>query len=163
MYYLCIVQYVLFVYCAICIYTCAEDKKLLRIVLVKSNRDAANCWKSLLEGQYAPDAWVFDKMEKKLTLERFQNEVEFQVVTTYRPYSGKCSREKPFVFRYKTRISRRKLSLFGRLPIIMWVWPQNFAEKTVTDGSETAKNVKVLSLESFRSMVFYIVPMHYLL
>lgn len=52
-----------------------EDKKLLRIVLAKSNRDAANCWRSLLEGQYAPDAYVFDQMEKKLTLERFQNEV----------------------------------------------------------------------------------------
>ena len=52
-------------------------------MLVKSNRDAANCWKSLLEGQYAPDAWVFDKMEKKLTLERFQNEVKIQVVAIY--------------------------------------------------------------------------------
>ena len=34
-------------------------------------------------------------------------------------------------------------------PIIMYVWPQNFAEKTLTDGSETAKNEKVFSLESF--------------
>ena len=34
-------------------------------------------------------------------------------------------------------------------PIIMWVLPQNFADKTFTDGSETAKNVKVFSLESF--------------
>ncbi|CAI8040387.1 NudC domain-containing protein 2, partial [Geodia barretti] len=51
-----------------------EDKKLLRIVLSKSNRDAANCWRSLLEGQYAADAHVFDQMERKLTLERFQNE-----------------------------------------------------------------------------------------
>ena len=31
----------------------------------------------------------------------------------------------------------------------MWVWLQNFAEKTFTDGSETAKNAKVFSLESF--------------
>ena len=52
-----------------------EDKKLLRIVLVKSHRDAANCWKSLLKGQYAADPYVFDQMERKLTLERFQNEV----------------------------------------------------------------------------------------
>ena len=52
-----------------------EDRKLLRIVLSKSNRDAANCWRSLLEGQYAADAHVFDQMERKLTLERFQNEV----------------------------------------------------------------------------------------
>ena len=33
-------------------------------------------------------------------------------------------------------------------PIIMWVWPQNVAEKTFTDGSETAENVTVFSLES---------------
>ena len=33
--------------------------------------------------------------------------------------------------------------------IIMWVWPQNFAEKTLTDGSETAKNAKVFSLKNF--------------
>ena len=31
----------------------------------------------------------------------------------------------------------------GRLPIIMWAWPQTFAEKTFTDGSETAKNARV--------------------
>ncbi|XP_001631051.2 nudC domain-containing protein 2 [Nematostella vectensis] len=51
-----------------------EDKKLLRIVLVKSGRDAANCWKSLLSDQYLADPWVFNEMEKKLTLERFQKE-----------------------------------------------------------------------------------------
>ena len=33
--------------------------------------------------------------------------------------------------------------------IIMWVLPQNFAEKIFTDGSETAKTPKVFSLESF--------------
>ena len=33
-------------------------------------------------------------------------------------------------------------------PIIMWVRPQNFAEKTFTDGSETAKDAKVFYLES---------------
>ena len=47
----------------------------MRVVLVKSNRDAANCWKSLVEGEYAANAYVFDQMERKLTLERFQNEV----------------------------------------------------------------------------------------
>ena len=31
-------------------------------------------------------------------------------------------------------------------PIIVWVWPQKFAEKTLTDGSETAKKEKVFSL-----------------
>ena len=52
-----------------------EDKKLLRIVLVKSDRDAANCWHSLLEGQYECDPVIKDQMEKKMTLERFQREV----------------------------------------------------------------------------------------
>eukprot|EP00062_Callorhinchus_milii_P016504 gi/632967831/ref/XP_007900199.1/ PREDICTED: nudC domain-containing protein 2 [Callorhinchus milii] len=51
-----------------------EDKKLIRIVLMKSNREAGNCWPSLLEGQYSADAWVQDQMQQKLTLERFQRE-----------------------------------------------------------------------------------------
>ena len=41
------------------------------------------------------------------------------------------------------------LTVYCSGPVIMWVWPQNFAEKTFTDGSETAKNVNVFSLESF--------------
>lgn len=52
-----------------------EDRTLLRIVLVKAHKDAANCWKSLLEGQFEGDVWEVDQMEKKLTLERFQIEV----------------------------------------------------------------------------------------
>ncbi len=52
-----------------------EDRSLLRIVLVKSHREASNCWKSLLEGQYEVNPWDLDLMEKKLTLERFQTEV----------------------------------------------------------------------------------------
>ncbi|RXN35165.1 nudC domain-containing 2 [Labeo rohita] len=52
-----------------------EDKKLIRIVLMKSNREAGNCWQSLLEGEYAADPWVQDQMQRKLTLERFQREV----------------------------------------------------------------------------------------
>ncbi|XP_065127232.1 nudC domain-containing protein 2 [Paramisgurnus dabryanus] len=51
-----------------------EDKKLIRIVLMKTNREAGNCWLSLLEGEYAADAWVQDQMQRKLTLERFQRE-----------------------------------------------------------------------------------------
>ncbi|KAJ1127887.1 hypothetical protein NDU88_006280 [Pleurodeles waltl] len=51
-----------------------EDRKLIHIVLMKSNRDAGNCWPSLLENEYAADAWVQDQMQKKLTLERFQRE-----------------------------------------------------------------------------------------
>ena len=53
-----------------------EDKKMVRIVLVKSNREAKNCWKSLLTDEYACDPSVFDQMEKKMTLERFQREVD---------------------------------------------------------------------------------------
>lgn len=52
-----------------------EDKCLIRIVLMKTNREAGNCWTSLLEGQYCADAWVQDQMQRKLTLERFQREV----------------------------------------------------------------------------------------
>ena len=57
------------------LHVASEDKKLIRIVLVKSDRSPANCWLSLVEGQYESDPFVFDKMEKKMTLERFQREV----------------------------------------------------------------------------------------
>ena len=52
-----------------------EDGNVVRIVLVKSERDAANCWKALLVGEYEANPWEFQNMEKKLTLERFQREV----------------------------------------------------------------------------------------
>ncbi|NXP51367.1 NUDC2 protein, partial [Heliornis fulica] len=51
-----------------------EDRKLIRIVLMKTNRHAGNCWMSLLENEYAADPWVHDQMQRKLTLERFQRE-----------------------------------------------------------------------------------------
>ncbi|KAJ8266820.1 hypothetical protein GJAV_G00135050 [Gymnothorax javanicus] len=51
-----------------------EDRKLIRIILTKSNREAGNCWQSLLEGEYCANAWVQDQMQRKLTLERFQRE-----------------------------------------------------------------------------------------
>ncbi|KFW81575.1 NudC domain-containing protein 2 [Manacus vitellinus] len=51
-----------------------EDRQLIRIVLTKTNRDAGNCWTSLLENEYAADPWVQDQMHRKLTLERFQRE-----------------------------------------------------------------------------------------
>ncbi|KAG9351306.1 hypothetical protein JZ751_022550 [Albula glossodonta] len=51
-----------------------EDKKLIRIVLMKTNREAGNCWQSLLEGEYCANPWVQDQMQRKLTLERFQRE-----------------------------------------------------------------------------------------
>lgn len=53
----------------------SEDGCVVRVVLVKSNRDAANCWRSLLADAYEADPWEFQNMEKKLTLERFQREV----------------------------------------------------------------------------------------
>ncbi|XP_039241787.1 nudC domain-containing protein 2-like [Pipra filicauda] len=51
-----------------------EDRQLIRIVLTKTNRDAGNCWTSLSENEYAADPWVQDRMQRKLTLERFQRE-----------------------------------------------------------------------------------------
>ncbi|KAM4747195.1 nudC domain-containing protein 2 [Rhinophrynus dorsalis] len=51
-----------------------EDRKLIRIILTKSNRDAGSCWASLLEGEYSADPLVQNEMQKKLTLERFQRE-----------------------------------------------------------------------------------------
>ncbi|NWR57071.1 NUDC2 protein, partial [Bucorvus abyssinicus] len=61
-----------------------EDNKLIRIVLMKTNRDAGNCWTSLLENEYAADPWVQDQMQRKLTLERFQREASSR--TTITPY-----------------------------------------------------------------------------
>lgn len=45
---------------------------MVRIVLTKTKRDAANCQISLLESEYAADPWAQDKMQRKLTLEWFQ-------------------------------------------------------------------------------------------
>lgn len=70
----------------------SEDQSLLRIVLVKSHREASNCWKSLLESQYEGTPWELDQMEKKLTLERFQNEVGWN--TDYQvQYSQNCDND----------------------------------------------------------------------
>ena len=60
----------------------SEDNELVRIILVKSGRDAANCWHSLLTNEYSADPWTFNEMEKKLTLERFQKEVHLARVIT---------------------------------------------------------------------------------
>ncbi|XP_072026455.1 nudC domain-containing protein 2-like isoform X2 [Amphiura filiformis] len=51
-----------------------EDRKLVRIVLAKARASADNCWKSLLKSEFQADPLVFDAMEKKLTLEKFQKE-----------------------------------------------------------------------------------------
>ena len=55
-----------------------EDKKLLRIQLVKADqRTKDECWLSLLENQFSPDPIILNEMRKKLDLERFQIEVSF--------------------------------------------------------------------------------------
>ena len=51
---------------------------------MKVNRDASNCWKLLLENQYPVDPWTLNEMEKKLVLERFQNEVRFHCMILFR-------------------------------------------------------------------------------
>ena len=51
-----------------------NDGKQIEIILIKSVRDASNCWRSLLKDKFAADPKVFDHMEKKLTLERFHME-----------------------------------------------------------------------------------------
>ena len=61
----------------------------MRIVLVKSDRDAGNCWRSLLEGQYECDVMTMDRMEKKMTLERFQREVSKAL--SWKPVSNSLS------------------------------------------------------------------------
>ena len=48
---------------------------MVQICLAKSDKSAGNVWPSLLDGQFDADPLVFDKMEKKMTLERFQREV----------------------------------------------------------------------------------------
>ena len=53
----------------------AEDKKLIRICLSKTDTSASNCWRSLLKSEYTADPVTFDQMEQKLTLQRFQLEV----------------------------------------------------------------------------------------
>lgn len=58
----------------------AEDQKLLRIVLVKSLKDPSKGWMSLLIDQYQADPLIYNEMEKKLTLERFQKEVNIDVI-----------------------------------------------------------------------------------
>ena len=52
-----------------------EDQQLVRITLVKSSRDAKNCWKSLLKDQFEMDAWTLIQTEKKMALEKFQRQV----------------------------------------------------------------------------------------
>jgi hypothetical protein len=52
----------------------SEDQKLVQITLVKSSREAKNCWKSLLKDQFEMDAWTLMQTEKKMALEKFQRQ-----------------------------------------------------------------------------------------
>jgi hypothetical protein len=65
----------MFVYVHIPVCVPVEDGRLLRIVLQKQVRRAGNTWRSLLDNAFAADPALFDDMEKKMTLERFQTEV----------------------------------------------------------------------------------------
>ncbi|XP_069131529.1 nudC domain-containing protein 2-like [Argopecten irradians] len=68
-----------------------EDKKFLRICLVKGVATAKNCWRSLLTDNYVVDPYTFDQMEKKLTLQRFQLEnpgLDFSGATMDGNYHG---------------------------------------------------------------------------
>ena len=53
----------------------AEDRSLVRMCLEKVDRSAGNTWRSLLDGQYEANAYLYDQMQQKMTLERFQTEV----------------------------------------------------------------------------------------
>ncbi|ESO93904.1 hypothetical protein LOTGIDRAFT_153375 [Lottia gigantea] len=50
-----------------------EDGKIIRICLSKTFTTPDHCWKSLLVGQYEANPLIHDEMQKKLTLESFQN------------------------------------------------------------------------------------------
>ena len=54
-----------------------EDQQLVRVALVKSNREAKNCWKSLLKEQFEMDPWTLMQTEKKMALEKFQRQVSY--------------------------------------------------------------------------------------
>ena len=63
--------------------------------------------------------------------------------------------EKTFAFQYKTEFRGENFRGLLWSNYYVWVWLQKFADKMFTDGSETAKNEKVFSLESFPLTVFY--------
>lgn len=83
-----------------------EDQKLIRIVLTKTNRDAGNCWSSLLENEYAADPWVQDQMQRKLTLERFQREASPGTSVNVCGYVFE-----PRFVHYESRVLRRILNI----------------------------------------------------
>lgn len=53
-----------------------EDKKLLRVLIPKGSNDwKDNAWHSLLRDQFEADEITRDRIERSLTLQRFQREV----------------------------------------------------------------------------------------
>lgn len=62
-----------------CIILSPEDRRLLRVFLVKVDKTAGNCWPSLLVNQFEANFCTKNEMEKKLTLQRFQLEVIMQL------------------------------------------------------------------------------------
>eukprot|EP00056_Hartaetosiga_gracilis_P016651 m.5586 g.5586 ORF g.5586 m.5586 type:complete len:152 (-) comp4413_c0_seq1:98-553(-) len=51
-----------------------EDRKLVRIYLSKSNKEAGATWHSLLKDKYFLHGSELDETQKKMTLERYQTE-----------------------------------------------------------------------------------------
>ncbi len=67
------------------------DKEKIEICLLKTDKEAKNTWMSLLEGQYEANPYIFDEMEKKMSLERFQKEnpgMDFSGATITGNYHG---------------------------------------------------------------------------
>jgi len=68
-----------------------EDRKMVRISLIKADKTAGNCWKSLLVKGYAADPILLDNMQRQLTLQRFQFEnpgMDFSSATISGNYGG---------------------------------------------------------------------------
>jgi len=68
-----------------------EDRKMVRVCLVKADRTASNCWSSLLVNQFPADIITLDNMQKNLTLQRFQFEnpgMDFSNATISGNYQG---------------------------------------------------------------------------
>lgn len=70
-----------------------EDKRLLQIFLVKVDKTASSCWPSLLTNRFEANPYIKDEMEKKLTLQRFQLEVDtFNICEFVRENLAQCQK-----------------------------------------------------------------------
>ena len=52
----------------------------MSITLVKSSKHES--WKSLIKGEFALDPFTSDQMDKKMMLEKFQNEVHITLLAS---------------------------------------------------------------------------------